>query len=84
MICFKVIAYLFECFLPSSLRGGLIRVERETGHTKRKIQQVIDTEPSSPEAASRGVKGIESSIAVLANSCAKVIVILFALGESVV
>lgn len=30
-------------------------------HTSKKIQQVIDTEPSSPDAASRGVRGTEIS-----------------------
>jgi hypothetical protein len=38
-------------------------------HTSRKIQQVIETEPSSPEAASRGVRGIMSSAAIRLSIC---------------
>lgn len=42
-------------------------------HTSRKIQQVIETEPSSPEAASLGVRGIVSSAAIRLSICDKAI-----------
>jgi len=40
-------------------------------HTNKKIQQVIETEPSNPEAASRAVRGIVSCAAIWPSTCDK-------------
>lgn len=47
---------------------------RAIKHTKRKIQQVIDTEPSRPDAASRGVRGTVPSEPMLLRVCNRAMV----------